>query len=252
MRKLLSSRTLVIFVFLTFAVSVIYVSVRLIMAPSVPVDGETVRVKGDYVLMLLQCILGVAAMLLPGILQRKLRLNIPSGMVIAFAIYLYCAIYLGEVFAFFYRVPHWDTLLHTFSGAAFCIIGMSIIGILSRAESVSVSLSPAFIAIFALCFSLAVGSIWEIYEYAMDVMLGTNMQKFALEGGAALVGQAALADTMKDLIVDTLGAAVAAVAGYVSMKRTSGWADKIQLRVLPKVPADGEAAAAEEEKKISA
>jgi hypothetical protein len=44
--------------------------------------------------------------------------------------------------------------------------------------------------------------LWEIFEFAGDQLFGMNMQK---EG---------LTDTMWDLIVDTLGAFVAAVFGY--------------------------------------
>ena len=39
------------------------------------VDG---RVRSDYVLMLLECILGIFAMLLPGILRKKFRVEIPD------------------------------------------------------------------------------------------------------------------------------------------------------------------------------
>jgi len=207
------------------------------MAPSGPVaPDQDIRIKSDYVLMLLQCILGVAIMLLPGILERKAKINLPSGMVVAFALFLFCAIYLGEVHNFYFRIPHWDTMLHIFSGAALGAIGLSIIGLLNKSESVPVSLSPAFVAVFAFCFAIAAGVIWEIYEFAMDALAGTNMQKFITESGEVLIGQAALADTMKDLIVDTLGALVTSVVGYVSMKKKDGWLERMQLRLNRPVP----------------
>ena len=37
-------------------------------------------------------------------------------------------------------------------------------------------------------------------------------------------------DTMKDLIVDTLGASVMAVTGYISLKYKKGWVEKFLLR----------------------
>ena len=40
----------------------------------------------------------------------------------------------------------------------------------------------------------------------------------------------ALADTMKDLIVDTIGAAVMSVIGYVSLKYQKGWVEKLLLK----------------------
>lgn len=39
-------------------------------------------------------------------------------MVIAFAVLPFRAIYFSEVHNFYCRIPHWDTMLHIFSGAA--------------------------------------------------------------------------------------------------------------------------------------
>ena len=238
MKKLLNSKTLVMFVFSTFLVSTLYIAIRFIIAPSSPpTPGEDIRLKSDYALMLLQCILGMIVMLLPGILQRRLKLVIPSGMVIAFAVFLYCAVYLGEVHYFYFRIPHWDTLLHIFSGFALGAVGLSVLGLLNKSESVPVSLSPAFVAIFAFCFAVSLGTIWEIYEFTVDSIADLNMQKYMLESGEALVGQAALMDTMKDIIVDTLGALAISITGYVSMKRKTGWLERLQLRIDRPAPA---------------
>ena len=57
-------------------------------------------------------------------------------------------------------------------------------------------------AVFALAFSVAIGAVWEIFEFAMDSIFGLNMQK------------SGLVDTMWDLIVDTLGATVIAAMGF--------------------------------------
>ena len=72
---------------------------------------------------------------------------------------------------------------------------------------------------FALCFAVTVGVLWEIYEFSFDGLLGLNMQKFRLEDGTQLIGRAALQDTMKDLIVDVVGAATVVAWGYLHSKR---------------------------------
>ena len=77
--------------------------------------------------------------------------------------------------------------------------------------------------LFAFCFSVALGSIWEIYEFAADGLVGMNMQKFMLADGTLLVGHAALADTMKDIIVDVLGSLLASVIGYFSIRKGGSW-----------------------------
>jgi len=231
MKKLFASRTLVIIVFLTFLASAVYIAVRFILAPADPASpGDDFSVKSDYTLMLIQCILGMVVMLLPGILQRKMRITIPSGMHIAYAIFLFCAVYLGEVHYFYFRIPHWDTMLHTFSGFALGAVGISIIGLLNKSKSVPLSLSPAFVAIFAFCFAVAAGTVWEIYEYTVDSIANLNMQKYMLESGELLAGRAALADTMKDIIVDSIGALVISVVGYLSMKKKAGWLGRMQIK----------------------
>ncbi len=228
-KRMLNSKTLMWFIFLSLLISAIFVAYEIKAAPTVATD-EATRVKGDYVLMLLQCILGMVAMLLPGVLQRRLRLHIPSKMVVVYALFLYCAIYLGEVRSFYYRIPNWDTILHTFSGAMLGALGLSFINILNKTHTVPLELSPFFIAFFAFCFAVSMGVVWEIYEFTADMLLGTNMQKFALQGGQELQGQAALMDTMKDLIVDTLGALIMSVIGYISQKYDRGWLEKVQLK----------------------
>ena len=219
------------FIFLSMAGSVVFISVAMALAPSEPDPTMPYRrVKGDYVLMLLQCIVGVVAMLLPSLLRHKWQLIIPSKMMVLFAVFLYCAIFLGEVRSFYYNVPHWDTILHTFSGAMLGALGFSVINFLNRMDRVPMNLSPVFVAFFTLCFAVFLGVVWEFYEFTADGLLHTNMQKFALESGEPLVGRAALMDTMKDLIVNTIGALVMAVIGYISIRYQKGWVEKFQLR----------------------
>ena len=188
------------------------------------------RGREDYVLMLLQCLLGVAAILVPAKLMRRWDIEIPKIMFLLYVGFLYCAIFLGEVRSFYYNVPHWDTILHICSGAMLGALGFSMISVFNNTERIPLNLSPLFVAVFAFCFAIALGALWEIYEFAADILLGTNMQKFALDDGTQLIGQNALRDTMKDIIVDTLGAAVTSVIGYISVKYEKGWIEKMTIR----------------------
>ena len=218
-KKINWGKVVAIAVFATLLSSILFIAIAMAMAPSEPNPAEPYRrVKGDYVLMLL-----------PSLLKRTLNLVIPSKMMLLFAVFLYCAIYLGEVRAFYYNVPHWDTILHTFSGAMLGALGFSVINFLNKTDRVPMNLSPLFVVVFAFCFALALGVVWEIYEFTADALLHTNMQKFALESGEPLVGRDALMDTMKDLIVDTLGALAMSIIGYISLKYKKGWVEKLLL-----------------------
>ena len=223
------SKILSMFVFASLLVSAIFVAVRLVLAPSQPDGSNFERLKSDYVLMLVQCVLGMVVLLLPSVIARRLKIEIPSGMMILFVIFLYCAIYLGEVRSFYYHIQSWDTVLHWFSGAMIGALGFSFVALFNNSERIHVNLSPFFVAAFAFCFAVTLGVFWEFYEYSFDGLLGLNMQKFALEDGTQLVGRAALQDTMKDLVVDAVGAFAASLIGYISLKHKKGWIEKFQI-----------------------
>ena len=223
------SKILSMFVFASLLVSAIFVAVRLVLAPSQPDGSNFERLKSDYVLMLVQCVLGMVVLLLPSVIARRLKIEIPSGMMILFVIFLYCAIYLGEVRSFYYHIQSWDTVLHWFSGAMIGALGFSFVALFNNSERIPVNLSPFFVAAFAFCFAVTLGVFWEFYEYSFDGLLGLNMQKFALEDGTQLVGRAALQDTMKYLVVDAVGAFAASLIGYISLKHKKGWIEKFQI-----------------------
>ena len=106
-------------------------------------------------------------------------------------------------------------------------LGFSVVALLNNTNRIPVNLSPIFIAFFAFCFAMMLGAIWEIYEFTIDGIMHLNMQKYALENGVALVGRAALVDTMSDLIVDAIGAFVIATIGYISTKYKTGWLESV-------------------------
>lgn len=233
MKKIFNKENLIVLIFFTLLGSAIFTIIRIIFAPTIqPEDMPDVRIKNDYVLMLLQCVVGVIAMIIPTFLSKKINISIPTNMFFVYAIFLYCAIYLGEVRNFYFLIPHWDTMLHTLSGSMLGALGFSVICLLNKADKIPVALSPAFVALFTFCFAIMLGVVWEVYEFSADVILGTNMQKFALESGEQLIGQDALADTMKDLIVDGLGALAISIIGYISLKFEKGWHERLQVKRL--------------------
>ena len=221
------------FVFLTLLLSVVYIAVQWTRAPALPGSAQYEKLKSDYVLMAVQCLLGMLAMLLPGWLMRRWRVEIPSGMMILYVLFLYAAIYLGEVRSFYYRIPHWDMILHGFSGGMLGALAFSFVRLLNKSDRVHLILSPLFTAIFAFSFSITLGVFWEFYEYIVDGMLGLNMQKFLLENGTALIGREALGDTMQDLMTDAFGALFTSIIGYVSLKYKKGWVEKVMLKKQP-------------------
>lgn len=200
--------------------SVVYAGVHIFLAPpDVTASGEMERLKSDYVLMAFQCSMGIVILLLPSAIERKFSLEIPNSMYVVYCIFLFCAIYLGEVRNFYHLIPYWDSILHGFSGGALGALGFLLISILNSNEKIHMHMSPFFVWLFAFCFALSIGALWEIYEFTFDGLLGMNMQKFMLEDGTQLIGRAALSDTMWDLIVDAIGALVSTLVGVATLHK---------------------------------
>ena len=212
---------------LTLVGSALFALIGFLTTPAVAAKQP---VRGDYLLRLGQCVLGIVVLFLPLLVQKQLHVAIPGRLYIIYLVFLYAALYLGEVHRFYDRVPGWDKILHGLSGLALGALGFSLVSLLNSADRVRIRLSPLFVAVFAFCFALALGVIWEIYEFSMDNLFGFNMQRARRLDGVPLIGEAALWDTMTDLLLDTGGALVMSVVGYVSLRRGSTWLEKIALR----------------------
>jgi hypothetical protein len=143
---------------------------------------------------------------LPALLQRNYRLTIPIEFEFFIVLFIYASLFLGEVNAYYTQFWWWDAMLHTLSGVIIGAIGFMIVYILNSDPRVQIKISPAFVALFALCFAVSIGVVWEIFEFSMDYFFALNMQK------------SGLVDTMSDLIVDLIGALIVSLIGYFSLK----------------------------------
>lgn len=142
-------------------------------------------------------------MLVPSFLRHRYRIFLPFELEFGIAIFVFLTLFLGSLSDFYERFAWWDTLLHFQSGMLLGIIGFVLIYLLNRGGVGKLALSPFFLSFFALSFSMAVGVVWEIYEYAADSLFGFNMQRTGLD------------DTMADLIVNTVGALVVSIVAYL-------------------------------------
>jgi len=143
---------------------------------------------------------------LPNILKKQWNITYPGEIWIVTLLFVMAALIFGEIFDFYYKFAAWDTILHTLSGFVIAMVAFIIVKQLNEDMDIRVTLSPFFTALFAVCFSMAIAVVWEIFEYVMDMSFGTNMQK------------SGLVDTMEDLIVATIGALIVGLLGYLYLK----------------------------------
>ena len=197
------------------------------------------------------CILTIVLLYIPSWLQVKLRIELPPPLEITILCFIFAAEILGEINAFYQKIPLWDTILHTINGFLCAAIGFSLVLILNNNSKLTFDLSPVFLALVAFCFSMTVGVLWEFFEFFMDQFFHLDMQKdwivssihtVALDpttsnqvitvpdiqdvilvhsdgsteamglGGYLDVG---IIDTMKDLFVNFIGAVVFSTFGYL-------------------------------------
>jgi hypothetical protein len=138
---------------------------------------------------------------IPFILENRYRFFIPIGFTAAIAIFIYAAIILGEVHDFYETFWWWDSILHLASAVGFGLIGVVVLLLLYRGEKVRAH--PYVLSLFAFLFAVAMGALWEVFEFSMDELFGFNMQKNGLH------------DTMWDLIVDGIGGIIGSFSGYL-------------------------------------
>ena len=151
--------------------------------------------------------------LAPLVLGEHLPVSIPAELQILALLFVFAALFLGEIRDYYERIWWWDIALHTSSGLLLGIVGFLLIYILNETRNIDLHMRPRFIALFAFLFAVAVGAVWEIFEFSMDRLFGTTMQKPMLGDPSGLT------DTMWDLIVDTLGALTISLFGWWYMHR---------------------------------
>ena len=154
--------------------------------------------------MLLKLFLLSLVFYLPYISATVFHLELTQTLKIGGVIFVFCACILGEAYEFYLRYPLWDDLLHFFSGLLFCAFACALIE--GKRQ-----------LLFSFCFSVAVSTVWEFFEFFADLLFGTNMQKDIIYRGIQDIG---LIDTMADLLAGAVGALFFAV--WYSLERENG------------------------------
>ena len=155
---------------------------------------------------------------LPHIVEEKIHLDYPSELEILILLFIIGSIYLGELHGYYTKYVWWDVVLHSMSAMIIAGIGFTIVFILNKSKRIAFKLSPGFVCLFAFCFAVSIGAIWEIFEFSMDQLFGLNMQR------------SGLMDTMSDLIVDCLGALIFSVVGYFHIKGEIGMFQRLERK----------------------
>ena len=197
------------------------------------------------------CILTLMLFNIPFWAEKVLKITLPKELEIIILCFIFAAEILGEIGSFYTYIPWWDTMLHTINGFLMAAIGFALIDLLNNSPKFHITLSPTFVAVVAFCFSMTIGVLWEFFEFSMDMIFHTDMQKDFIVSSIYTVTfnpdglnsvyeipeitetvllyngeeiyrfngylDIGIIDTMKDLLVNFVGAVVFSTIGYFYM-----------------------------------
>lgn len=240
----------------------IYFTIRILTLAAVIISG----IRGNWS-DCLSCVLALFLLLLPSVLERGLKVELPSALETVIILMVYAAWVLGESESFYIRFPWWDTMLHTMNGFLCAAIGYVLFDLLNKHPASTFNLRPSYMALMSFCFSMTIGVLWEFFEFGADYFFHLDMQKdtvitqissvmLDLSGGNKIVtisdisdvsvnGRSlgmggyidiGLYDTMGDLFVNFIGAAVCNLIGffYASKKKFYKFAQSFIPKVFVK------------------
>ncbi len=215
------------------------------------------------------CVLTLVLLLLPSFVSRTFHVYLPTALEIIVLIFIFCAEILGELASFYIAFPFWDSVLHCVNGFLFAAVGFAMVDFFNRNERFSLKLSPVFVAVVAFCFSMTIGVLWEFFEFGGDRVFNFDLQKDyvvhtissvslnpekknkAIEidnitdvivvqadgtetslgvGGYLDIG---IIDTMKDMMINFIGAVAFSIIGYFYIKHKGK--GKIASALIPQV-----------------
>lgn len=156
---------------------------------------------------------GVALTLtfVPAILERDYQMPMSAGLVlwITAAVFLHA---LG-VAGLYDGIASWDHLTHALSATVVAAAGYAIVRAIDL-HTDEVYLPPRMLVVCILLFSLAMGVLWELIEFSIDL----SADALGIE---AVLAQHGIDDTVGDLLFDAVGAIVVTLWGTAALTDVS-------------------------------
>ena len=159
--------------------------------------------------------LGLLVTFVPAVLERNYDIPLDPwlGVWITSAVLFHT---LGSAW-FYAQVPWWDHLTHALSASLIAGAGYTTLRAVDL-HSEEIRIPPRFAFVFIFVVVLAFGVVWELFEFALDVV--------ADETGVSMpLAQFGLDDTVADLTYNSVGALLVALFGQAHL---TGVAERVQ------------------------
>lgn len=227
--------------------------------------------KEDRLNNIVICVFISALLVMPWVFERCFGVEMPTMLKVFLILLMIGGPVLGKIYKFYYRINHWDKLLHTSSGFLFAIIGSLLPQLMDKKNKEH---SLALTVTYAFFFTLSVAVIWEFFEYAMDRFFNMDMQQdtwvpsvnsYLLGTEKGVIGRIpeissvvvngqeiavngyldiGLIDTMNDMLVCTMGGIIYCIFSvlYAHRIKAVAWFKNLMPTVVPKngfaIPSD--------------
>lgn len=179
-------------IFLCFFVSII-LGIKDVAGGVLPLKELIYRISH----LLLMCV--------PYLIKKIFKVSFSRVVGIVYYVYMFLAGFLGVELNFYSKYEIWDIIIHFLMGAIISVLSIYILNATVYKKDRNKH-NLFFTFVFMISFTLAIGVMWEILEFACDIIFNTGFQRYITYSGQTLIGKNALKDTMVDLIMDLAGA----------------------------------------------
>ncbi len=163
--------------------------------------------------------IGFLVTLLPALLRANARVVLAPGLTlwITAAVFLHA---LGTS-GLYHQVGWWDHLTHVLSASLVAATGYVAVRVFDL-HSERIDLPHRVLTVYVVIFTVALGVIWELFEFALDELGRRTHLTMPL-------AQYGLEDTITDLTFNALGALAVGILGHLYL---SAFADRLRRRLL--------------------
>ena len=146
----------------------------------------------------------IPIVLAPDFIRKVFKKDFNHILQLMFIPFIFFAWYLGDAINIYNKLNGYDKVIHTIFG----ILSSFLAFFIMKHYKIYNKYNFTFNIIFIVSFTLAFGSIWEMFEFTWDKILGTNEQGVVETG---------VDDTMYDLIVAFLGTSIFCISYYYEL-----------------------------------
>ncbi|MBT3583205.1 hypothetical protein HN924_00585 [Candidatus Woesearchaeota archaeon] len=158
------------------------------------------------------CFISFTLAIIPSVFAKSHKVNLPWGIDLFITITLLTNV-LGYVLNFYATLWWWDIIVHGTAGMLVALLAFSIVFILNY-HTTKVKIDIRMMFLFIIFFTIAMGALMEVWEWTIDLIVFGRI----VEQSNPLLTP--LNDTMKDIVVDTIGGIIVAFIGIIWIKNT--------------------------------